>query len=136
MVCFTYGGSPFAHPPYGTETAAIGNLRAAMQFISALKARGCLLSLDDFGSGLSSFAYLKTLPVDFLKIDGGFIKIMQHDPIDSVIAEAIHRIGPVMSLKTIAESVEDTPTLDALRAIGVDYAQGMVIAPPRALNLS
>lgn len=65
------------------------------------------------------------MPVNFLKIDGGFIQNIQHDPIDPAIAEAIHRIGHVMSLKTIAESVEDTPTLEALRAIGVDYAQGM-----------
>ena len=118
-----------------TETAAIGNLRAAMGFISTLKARGCRFALDDFGSGLSSFAYLKTLPVDHLKIDGRFIRNMRQDPIDRAMVEAIHRIGHVMGLKTIAERVEDTATLEALQTIGVDYAQGVGIAPPRALEL-
>jgi two-component system CheB/CheR fusion protein len=118
-----------------TETAAIGNLRAAMGFISTLKARGCHFALDDFGSGLSSFAYLKTLPVDHLKIDGRFIRNMRQDPTDRAMVEAIHRIGHVMGLKTIAEWVEDTATLKALRALGVDYAQGVGIAPPRALEL-
>ena len=118
-----------------TETAAIANLRAAMVFISTLKARGCRFALDDFGSGLSSFAYLKTLPVDHLKIDGRFIRNMRHDPIDRAMAESIHQIGHVMGLKTIAESVEDTATLEALRTLGVDYAQGFGIAEPRALAL-
>ena len=107
-----------------------------MGFISTLKARGCRFSLDDFGSGLSSFAYLKTLPVDHLKIDGRFIRNMRQDPIDRAMAESIHHIGHVIGLKTIAESVEDTATLDALRALGVDYAQGFGIAEPRPLKLS
>lgn len=118
-----------------TETAAIANLPAAMSFISTLKARGCSFALDDFGSGLSSFAYLKTMPVDYLKINGGFIKDMERDPMDRAMVEAIHRIGHVMGLKTIAESVEDKATLEVLRAIGVDYAQGSGIAQPRPLEL-
>jgi len=117
-----------------TETAAIGNLSLAKRFFSALKPRGCRFALDDFGSGLSSFAYLKTLSVDFLKIDGGFVKDMMRDPIDHAMVEAIHRIGHVMGLETIAESVEDERILARLKAIGVNYAQGYAVGRPRPLR--
>ena len=116
-----------------TETAAIANLEAAQCFISTLKSLGCRLALDDFGSGLSSFTYLKNLPVDYLKIDAGFIKTMCRDPIDRAMVESIHQISRVIGLKTIAEGVEDDATLAALRSIGVDYAQGEWIAPPKQL---
>jgi diguanylate cyclase (GGDEF)-like protein/PAS domain S-box-containing protein len=116
-----------------TETAAISELTQVLQFIDNLKARGCRFALDDFGTGLASFSYLKTLPVDYLKIDGTFVKDLATDEIDEAMVEAIHRIGHVMGLSTIAEWVENNDTLDKLRAIGVDYAQGFALGSPRPL---
>ncbi len=118
-----------------TETAAIANLSKAQQFMRELRSLGCRFSLDDFGSGMSSFAYLKHLPVDFLKIDGSFVKDSAHDPIDRAMVEAINNIGHVMGLQTIAEHVEDQSTLQTLRQLGVDFAQGYGIAKPRPFDL-
>ncbi|MEW5942937.1 MAG: EAL domain-containing protein [Pseudomonadota bacterium] len=117
-----------------TETAAIANLGGALRFINVLKKRGCSFALDDFGSGLSSFAYLKTLPVDYLKIDGGFVKDIERDPIDHAMVEAISRIGQVMGISTIAEFVENDAILERLRTIGVNFAQGYGIAVPQRLD--
>jgi len=116
-----------------TETAAIVNLTNASYITKNLKDIGCLFSLDDFGSGLSSFAYLKNLPVDFLKIDGMFVKDIVSDPIDFAMVKSINDIGHVMGKKTIAEFVENEEILEKLRGIGVDYAQGYGIAKPAPL---
>jgi diguanylate cyclase (GGDEF)-like protein/PAS domain S-box-containing protein len=116
-----------------TETAAIANLSRARQFILQLKGMGCEFALDDFGSGLSSFGYLKSLPVDYLKIAGDFIRDIGDDAVDHAMVDAINQIGHVMGLATIAESVEQAGTLDKLRALGVNYGQGFGIEPPRPL---
>jgi len=107
-----------------TETAAIANLAKANTFIDTLKKGGCKFALDDFGSGLSSFAYLKTLHVDYLKIDGFFVKGIDENPIDYAMVKSINEIGHEMGLKTIAEFVENKNILDKLIQIGVDYVQG------------
>src|SRR5690606_28598340 len=111
-----------------TEATAITNLTRALIFINALKAHGCRFALDDFGSGMSSFAYLKHLHVDYLKIDGSYIKGLTSDPVDYAKVEAIERIATVMGLKTIAQQVNDAETLSQIRNIGVHYAQGAAIA--------
>jgi diguanylate cyclase (GGDEF)-like protein/PAS domain S-box-containing protein len=114
-----------------TETSAISNLGSAIRFINELKSLGCRFSLDDFCAGMSSFAYLKHLPVDFLKIDGSFVKDMLDDPINRAMVEVINHIGHVMGKKTIAEFVESPQIEQALLEIGVDYAQGYVIERPQ-----
>jgi diguanylate cyclase (GGDEF)-like protein len=116
-----------------TETAAIANLPGAMRFIEVLRRIGCRFALDDFGSGLSSFAYLKSLPVDFLKIDGVFVKDIAEDPIDRELVRSINEIGHVMGKRTIAEFVESQEILTALNEIGVDYAQGFELGKPELL---
>lgn len=117
-----------------TETAAIANLSRAMRFISILKGLGCRFSLDDFGSGMSSFAYLKNLQVDSVKIDGAFVRDMVTDAVDHAMVEAINRIGHVMGIQTVAEFVENDAILEQLRQLGVDYAQGYGIHKPAPLQ--
>jgi diguanylate cyclase (GGDEF)-like protein/PAS domain S-box-containing protein len=117
-----------------TETAAIANLPRAIDLMGSLKADGCLFALDDFGSGLSSFGYLKALPVDFLKIDGAFVKNLDSEPVNRVMVQAINMVGHAMHLQTIAEFVENDAIMETLALIGVDYAQGFGIARPAALT--
>jgi len=117
-----------------TETAAIANFQRASQFVTRLRAMGCRFALDDFGSGLSSFGYLKSLPVDYLKIDGRFVRDIVDDRTDRTMVEAVNRIGHVMGKQTIAEFVENDAILALLRELGVDYAQGYGIAMPQPVS--
>ena len=117
-----------------TETAAITNLNTATQFISKMKQLGCHFALDDFGSGLSSFGYLKNMQVDYLKIDGMFVRNIVEDPIERAMVKSINEIGHVMGMKTIAEFVENDKIKDMLRLIGVNYVQGYAIDKPMLIN--
>lgn len=117
-----------------TETAAIANLNQAQNFIHKLAEKGVRFALDDFGSGLSSFAYLKNLPVDILKIDGQFVRDINEDPIDYAMVKAINAVGKVMGKYTVAEFVENQATVDDLRHIGVDALQGYGIHRPEPLT--
>ena len=114
-----------------TETAAIQNMDAALYFINELRAVNCLFALDDFGSGLSSYAYLQKMPIDFLKIDGMFVKDCLNDPVKLEMIRSINSIGHVMGLKTIAEFVENDQIFAKLGEIDVDYAQGYWNGPPK-----
>ncbi len=118
-----------------TESAAVTNLSDAINFMRELKARGCKFALDDFGSGLSSFMYLKTLPVDYLKIDGQFVGQIATDPVDRSMVEAIAKVGRALGISTVAECVETPEVLAELTRIGVDYAQGHHIAKPQPITL-
>jgi diguanylate cyclase (GGDEF)-like protein/PAS domain S-box-containing protein len=116
-----------------TETAAVTSLSNVTFFMRELKARGCKFALDDFGTGLSSFMYLKTLPVDYLKIDGQFITQIATDAVDRSMVEAISKVGRALGIATVAEWVEDEAVLDELKRIGVDFAQGYHMARPQPL---
>jgi EAL domain-containing protein (putative c-di-GMP-specific phosphodiesterase class I) len=117
-----------------TETVAIANFTHANNFVNELKEIGCQFALDDFGSGFASFSYLKTLPVDYLKIDGSFVRHLAENEIDHAMVDIINQLGHVMGLKTIAEFVEDESILEALRRLDVDYAQGYHIGEPISLE--
>ena len=118
-----------------TETAAIANMSKAIEFIASVKQMGCNFSLDDFGSGLSSFSYLKNMPVDNIKIDGIFIREINTDPINKVFVESIHNISKIMGIKTTAEYVENEEVLNCIKNIGIDYAQGYYISKPRPVKI-
>lgn len=117
-----------------TESAAVKHITTATSFIAELRHRGHRISLDDFGTGLSSFSYLKTLPVDILKIDGSFVKEMDRDPLSFEMVGAINRIGRVMGLRTVAEFVENDAIAACLKTLGVDYGQGFGLGKPRPLS--
>jgi len=114
-----------------TETASIQDLDRAMAFIKEMKSLGCLISLDDFGIGYTSFLYLKEMQVDFIKIDGSFIKDLDRNLNDRLFVKAITDVASGMGIKTVAEFVETRETMDLLRELGVDYAQGYLVGKPR-----
>jgi len=116
-----------------TETVAIANLQIAVKLMTELKALGCTLSLDDFGSGMSSFSYLKQLPVDVVKIDGSFVRNMLDNPVDYAMVEAVNNIAHQMGLQTLAEYVESPDLVESLLELGVDMLQGYGIAKPQSL---
>jgi Amt family ammonium transporter len=117
-----------------TETFAITSLSGASTFMHELKRLGCLFALDDFGSGLSSFGYLKNLPVDFLKIDGQFTRDMVQDAIDLAMVRSINETGHVMNIRAVAEFVENRETLALPKGVGVDFVQGYYIDTPKPLS--
>ena len=117
-----------------TETVAVSNVIEANNFIDALRKLGCKFALDDFGTGFSSFDHLKNLPVDYVKIDGSFIKDINSNPIDYEMVEALHKISKLMNIETIAEFVESQEILDTLNKIGITYAQGYAISKPLRLH--
>lgn len=117
-----------------TETAAVSNFKAASSLMRELKALGCRFALDDFGAGMSSFGYLKNLPVDYLKIDGAIVRDIAYDDVNYAMVDAINRIGHVSNIKTVAEFVESQAILDRLRTIGIDYAQGYFLHMPEPLT--
>lgn|GEM_PF-1036122 len=117
-----------------TETTAINNLNSAIDFIQGCKSLGFLFALDDFGTGVSSFGYLKALPIDFLKIDGSFVKNITSDHVDKAMTDTINRVGHIMGITTIAEYAEDQAAIDVLREIGVDFAQGFGVHKPEPLS--
>lgn len=127
----------FAVPPEQvcfeiTETAGIQNLHRAVDLMTALKRRGCRLALDDFGSGLSSFRYLKSLPIDYVKIDGSFVRNIAESDSDCVLVEAINRMSHTLGLETVAEYAQDAAIVERLRTLGVEYAQGFFFGQPAA----
>lgn len=117
-----------------TETLAIANLQKAADLILKLKKMGCYFALDDFGSGMSSFNYLKHLPVDYLKIDGKFVRDSPTDAVLCAMLQSINNIGHIMGLKTIAEYVENPNVLETVQSLGIDYAQGYAISSPQPLR--
>jgi EAL domain-containing protein (putative c-di-GMP-specific phosphodiesterase class I) len=117
-----------------TERKAIEDIMQVVSFVRELKDEGFRFAIDDFGSGYSSFYYLKYLPVDFLKIDGEFIKTLPHSPTDRVFIEGIVNVAKKMGIKTIAESVENEEVLEVVKDLGIDYAQGYYLGKPEPLE--
>ena len=116
-----------------TETVAVNSLQVAVEFIRECKAMGFKFALDDFGTGTSSFGYLKNLPVDYLKIDGSFVRSMEHDRVDEAMVETINRIGHLLGKRTVAEYAENDAIIAKLGLLGVDFAQGYGVCRPQPL---
>jgi EAL domain-containing protein (putative c-di-GMP-specific phosphodiesterase class I) len=117
-----------------TEMVALGELGVSSEWIAQLRAQGLKVALDDFGSGFASYAYLRHLPLDLLKIDGSFISGIEHDPINQTMVRSMQQIAEQLGLKTVAEFVETQATLNCLRELGIDFAQGYFIDQPRPLE--
>ncbi len=134
IACFEKTGVPFSCLCFEiTETVAIANMETAAEFINKLRARGCKFALDDFGSGLSSFAYLRKLPVDYLKIDGAFVRGIDQDPINLAMVEAICRVSQMMDIEVVAECVETAAELACLRKLGIHHGQGYFMHRPELM---
>lgn len=131
---FAESGLPFERIGFElTETAAISDMAVAKQLMRELRALGCPLALDDFGAGMSSFAYLRTLPIDYLKIDGHIVKDLLDDPVNRAMIHAIRQVAEVMGVHTIAEWAENGRMVEELGRLGIDYVQGYGVARPRQL---
>jgi len=117
-----------------TESAAIHSLEEARRFFTALRDLGCQVALDDFGKGLSTFDYLKQLPVDLVKIDGSFVRELAHSELDHAMVRSIHEVARIAGKRTIAESVESIELILRLKQIGIDYLQGHAIHNPEPLS--
>jgi EAL domain-containing protein (putative c-di-GMP-specific phosphodiesterase class I) len=117
-----------------TETEAVTNLSSAVHLITRIKEAGCRFALDDFGSGMSSFSYLKNMPVDYLKIDGSFVRNIADDPTDHAMVSSINQVAHIMGIETIAEYVESDAIRAALESLNVDYGQGYALARPAPLD--
>lgn len=117
-----------------TETAAISDFAGVSRFLQELKKRGCLITQDNFGAGMSSYGYLKHFPIDYLKIDGSFTRDILHDPIAREMVLSINEIGHMTGKQTIAGSADNDEMITMLRGMGIDYAQGNCIAPPASVQ--
>ncbi|ORU93977.1 MAG: hypothetical protein A6F70_07170 [Cycloclasticus sp. symbiont of Bathymodiolus heckerae] len=140
LACIKESLETFAVPPNHicfeiTETAAMNNMQQAFEFIKSLKEIGCSFALDGFGSGLSSYGYLQNIPVDYVKIDGRFVKDIVNNPIDAAMVSSINEIAHLMGKKTIAEFVENDAIAEKLRGIGVNYVQGQAFGKPEAMDV-
>jgi Amt family ammonium transporter len=119
-----------------TESSVVANLDHARRFIEVLHGMGCEFALDDFGSGLSSFTYLKTLPMDYLKIDGSFIRNLAADTVNQALVAAMIELSRSLKFRVVAEQVEDQSSLDTVKSMGIDFVQGFVIGRPQPLSIT
>jgi EAL domain-containing protein (putative c-di-GMP-specific phosphodiesterase class I) len=119
-----------------SESAVVANLDLARRFVGVLHGMGCQFSLDDFGSGVGSFSNLRTLPLDYLKIDGSFMRNLARDPVNQAMVAAMIKLARTLNFKVIAEQVEDSAAVEAARRMGVDYLQGYAIGRPQPLRLA
>jgi EAL domain-containing protein (putative c-di-GMP-specific phosphodiesterase class I) len=119
-----------------TESSVVANLDHARRFLAVLHGMGCEFALDDFGSGLSSFSTLKTLPMDYLKIDGSFIRNLAHDTVNQALVAAMIELSRSLNFRIVAEQVEDQPSLDTVTSMGIDFVQGFVVGRPLPLSVT